>query len=405
MTRAVAIALGAVLLGCTTTDVLGTRAQSDSDTDSPVDLPNPLDERQQIPISEVNARLNAAFLQLFYGDPETEAVYRDQGDGTGFVEDVANQDVRTDSMAYGMLVTVQLDYRNEFDKLWSWTKEHMQSPSGASAGLLRWRCDLSGENCEPTAATDASSIIATSLLMAESRWGNAGAHDYEADGLALLEVMATIEQRNGGVVDGVVNCFDVDAALPRYDSARNVKETPVDYLMPAFYEIWARRDPARAGLWRRMADNARSLLSRVSDPVTGLLPEAVTYDGVPVPGRDAYRVTTSRTYLNLALDQIWDGPYDWIVEQNERRLDFFLGVGVDAYVAEYTLDGTPLVNFNGTAHRALVALAAGTSENPAHDVFLEALLDEPIPTGDLRYYSGMLYMLSLLVLSGQMTPP
>ena len=32
------------------------------------------------------------------------------------------------------------------------------------------------------------------------------------------------------------------------------------------------------------------------------------------------------------------------------------------------------------------------------------MLDEPVPTGSFRYYDGMLYMISLLVLSGQMTP-
>ena len=35
----------------------------------------------------------------------------DEGDDTGYVEDIYHEDVRTDSMAYGMLVTVQLDQR------------------------------------------------------------------------------------------------------------------------------------------------------------------------------------------------------------------------------------------------------------------------------------------------------
>jgi oligosaccharide reducing-end xylanase len=51
-----------------------------------------------------------------------------------------------------------------------------------------------------------------------------------------------------------------------------------------------------------------------------------------------------------------------------------------------------------------VALAAGTSESEDYDVFIDALLAEPIPEGTFRYYDGMLYMLSLLVLSGQLTP-
>jgi oligosaccharide reducing-end xylanase len=92
------------------------------------------------------------------------------------------------------------------------------------------------------------------------------------------------------------------------------------------------------------------------------------------------------------------------VEDNERRLDFFLGQGVDTYVSQYTLAGEPLVTFNTAAHLSLVALAAGTSESEDYDVFIDALLAEPIPEGTFRYYDGMLYMLSLLVLSGQLTP-
>lgn len=408
----VLIGAAALLSACTSVDVLGAREQTSEVREPPGPsepggtggLRNVLEERQRIPISQVNARLNDAFLQLFFGDPETEAVFFDQGDGTAYIQDIANGDVRTDSMAYGMLVTVQLDHREVFDKLWGWAKQHMLSSSGSSAGLLRWRCDTSGESCASTAATDASSIIATTLLMAETRWGAAGTHDYERDALALLDAMVAIEERNGGVVDGVVNCFDGEAALPRLSSRSPEQETAVDYLMPAFYEVWSRHDQERSALWKRAAENARELLSQVAHPETGLLPEIVSHSGEPDPERDDYRTTTARTLLNLTLDHLWFGPFDWVVEQNERRLDFFLEQGLDDYVSEYTIAGEALVPFNTAAHRSLVALAAGTSKSSEHDVFLEVLLDEPVPAGSFRYYDGMLYMLSLLVLSGQMTP-
>lgn len=407
----VLIGAGALLSACSSVDVLGAREQTGEirdpgqpDPADSEDLPNVLEDRYQVPISQVNARLNDAFLQLFFGDPETEAVFFDQGDGTGYIQDIANGDVRTDSMGYGMLVTVQLDHREVFDELWAWTKRYMRSPSGPSEGLLRWRCDTSGENCDASAATDSSSIIVTSLFMAETRWGDAGAHDYGQDAVDLLDAMVGIEARNGGIVDGVVNCFDVSSGLSRVDSMSPEQETAVDYLMPAFYEVWARHDTARAELWERAVESSRDLLSRVSHPSTGLLPEMVSHAGEPIPEHDVYRTTTSRTLFNLALDHLWFGPHDWVVEQNQRRLDFFLREGVDTYVAEYTTDGEALVPFNTAAHRSLVALAAGTTSGGDYDVFVERLLDEPVPSGAFRYYDGMIYMLSLLVLSGQMTP-
>lgn len=410
MKRLVLLAATLLLTGCVSVDVLGARPEEAQAEPEPIpgepggqDLPNVLEERQRIPLSQVKAQLNDAFRQLFFGDPETEAVFFPQGDGTGYIQDIAHGDVRTDSMAYGMLVTVQLDQRDVFDELWAWAKRHMMSSSGASMGLLRWRCDTSGQNCAMSSATDASSIIATTLLLAERRWGSAGAHEYELDGLALLEALTAIEERNGGVVDGVVNCFDPDTGLPRTSSMMSASEAPVDYLMPAFYEIWARHDVARAAYWRGAAADARALLSQIDHPTTGLLPEVVTHEGTPVPDQDAYRLTTGRALLNMALDHLWFGPHPWVVEQNERRLDFFLEEGVDSYVAEYTVEGEPLIDYNTPSHRSLVAVAAGTTSDERYNVFLERLLEEPIPTGHHRYYDGMLYILSLLVLSGQMT--
>lgn len=410
MKRLVLLAAAALLTGCVSVDVLGARPDEAGEEPEPIPnepgepkLPNVLEERQRIPLSQVKAQLNDAFRQLFFGDPETEAVFFPQGDGTGYIQDIAHGDVRTDSMAYGMLVTVQLDQRDVFDELWAWTKRYMMSSSGTSAGLLRWRCDRSGQNCAPSNATDASSIIATTLLLAERRWGNAGAHDYEQDGLALLEALVAIEERNGGVVDGVCNSFDPATGLPRTSSLQPAAEVPVDYLMPAFYELWALHDVARATHWKRVASDARALLSQVAHPITGLLPEIITHRGEPVPDHDAYRLTTGRALLNMALDHLWFGPHSWVVEQNERRLDFFLGEGVDTYVAEYTVEGEPLIDYNTPAHRSLVAVSAGTTSDERYNVFLERLLEEPIPTGHHRYYDGMLYILSLLVLSGQMT--
>ncbi len=382
----------------------GTTGDSTTGSDPEPELPNLLEERQDIPIDEVNAMVNDAFNQLFFGNPTTQAVFVDEHNGTAYIKDIANGDVRTDSMAYGLLTTVQLNQREIFDKLWAWAKMHMMPTTGPHAGLLFWRCNTDGSNCVKEAATDAMSTIASTLWMAESRWGKAGSHSYHDDATALLDVMTGAEERNGGIVDGVVNCFNVEAGYPRHGSQHDEEETPVDYLMPAFYEVWARRDTKRSALWQTMAENARELLSKVSAPRTGLYPEVVTYDGDPVPGADTYVATTSRTLFNLTLDYLWTSQEAWIVEQNERLLDFFLLEGVDDYVAEYRLDGFPLRNYNTAAHRSLVALAAGTTSDSKYDVFLEELLSEKIPAGPYRYYDGMLYMLSLMVLSGQMTP-
>lgn len=410
MTRTTVFALlGATLsLGCSSLDVVGVRQGASSDGAAPQtgdELPNLLEEREAVPLTQVNAQLNAAFLQLFFGDPQTEAVFRDLGDGTGYIEDINNSDVRTDSMGYGLLVTVALDQREVFDQLWAWTKQHMMFPSGASSGLLRWRCDTDGSSCADSAATDSSSVIVTALLIASRRWTTGSAHDYRTDALSLLEAMATIEERAGSRAEGIVNSFDFAASLPRFGSKSEEQQVPLDYLMPAFYSVWAEFDASRAEDWTQMAARSREILARAADEKTGLLPEWVTYEGSPVTGRGDYRSTTSRVFLNAALDHLWHGPTPGILDGNTRALDFFLQEGIEKYAAEYTIDGRPLVSYNTVGHRSLVALAAGMSGDSKYDVFLQDLLAQPIPSGDFRYYEGMLYMLSLLTLSGQMTPP
>lgn len=36
----------------------------------------------------------------------------------GYIEDILNNDVRTEGMSYGMMIAVQLDKKTEFDRLW-----------------------------------------------------------------------------------------------------------------------------------------------------------------------------------------------------------------------------------------------------------------------------------------------
>ena len=70
---------------------------------------------------EVQARVDAAYKQLFHGDPQTQAIAFAAGSNANgplmYVTDWANHDVRTEGMSYGMMITVQLDKKAEFDAL------------------------------------------------------------------------------------------------------------------------------------------------------------------------------------------------------------------------------------------------------------------------------------------------
>ena len=68
---------------------------------------------------EIKAKIDAAYKQLFHGDPQTQAIAFAAGRNANgplmYVTDWANHDVRTEGMSYGMMITVQLDKKAEFD--------------------------------------------------------------------------------------------------------------------------------------------------------------------------------------------------------------------------------------------------------------------------------------------------
>ena len=42
-----------------------------------------------------------------------------------YIEDTGNHDARTEGMSYGMMMCVQMDRKEEFDRLWKWAKTYM----------------------------------------------------------------------------------------------------------------------------------------------------------------------------------------------------------------------------------------------------------------------------------------
>jgi oligosaccharide reducing-end xylanase len=72
---------------------------------------------------EIHDKIDAAYRQLFHGDPQTQAIAFAAGSNANgplmYVTDWANHDVRTEGVSYGMMITVQLDKKAEFDAIWN----------------------------------------------------------------------------------------------------------------------------------------------------------------------------------------------------------------------------------------------------------------------------------------------
>jgi len=95
----------------------------------------------------------------------------------------------------------------------------------------------------------------------------------------------------------------------------------------------------------------------------------------------------------------------WAKDPRERELSdriqaFFAAKGMDTYGNLYTLAGEQLAGSHSTGLIATNAAASLAAANPRAKDFVLALWNSPIPSGPYRYYDGMLYLLSLLHVSG-----
>ena len=61
------------------------------------------------PDVEVQAKIDAAWDHLFYGDDDSQRVYYPVGEDMAYIQDIGNGDVRSEGMSYGMMIAVQLD--------------------------------------------------------------------------------------------------------------------------------------------------------------------------------------------------------------------------------------------------------------------------------------------------------
>ena len=139
--------------------------------------------------SEIADKIAATFAQLFHGDPAREAIYFPVGADQAYVRDILHDDIRTEGIGYGMMIAVQLDKRDEFDRLWRFATTTLMYQSGPNQGYFRSVCDgLAGAvTCvDPFGFQQ----FLMGLIFAHDRWGSAsGPIDYQTDALALLTVM------------------------------------------------------------------------------------------------------------------------------------------------------------------------------------------------------------------------
>jgi oligosaccharide reducing-end xylanase len=350
---------------------------------------------------EVQQKLNTTWQHLFYGDDESQRVYYPVGADMAYILDVASGDVRTEGMSYGMMIAVQMNKKEEFDRLWTWVRTHMYQSEGPYRGYFVWRCAPDGRKLDSRPAPDGEIWFATALLFAAHRWGNErGIFNYHNEAQRILDIMIHKDDEHTGLATSMFNRENKLVVL--FPGGRQATLTNPSYHLPAYYELWSRWAERDNDFWAEAARASRAFLRRAAHPQTGLMPNYSTFDGTPTidPEHKQFRFDAWRTLSNVAVDYAWFGADPWQVEQSNRVLQFFLSQGVDTFVNQYTLDGKPLSRDRSPGLLAMTAVAALAADRQYGEPFVREFWSTPVPSGESRYYDGMLYMLGLLHASG-----
>ncbi|MBB6730018.1 xylanase [Cohnella sp. CBP 2801] len=348
--------------------------------------------------ADIAARIEDTWHQLFEGDEETRIYYEAEPD-MGYLLDTGNLDVRTEGMSYGMMMAVQLDRRDVFDRIWRWTRKYMYMTEGENAGYFAWSCDPDGTRRSNGPAPDGEEFFAMALLFASHRWGD-GAEPLDYGRQARQLLRDCLHKGENG--DGH-SMWNPDNKLIKF--IPNCEFSDPSYHLPHFYELFALwADPADRAFWREAAAASRAYLHKSCHPRTGLAPEYAFYDGTPNDERgygkffsDSYRVAA-----NLGLDWEWFRADPWQCEAAERIQAFFADKEPADY-RRYTIAGEPFdeLSLHPVGLLATNAAASLAASGPAAEATVRRFWNTPVRTGVRRYYDNCLYLFAMLALSGR----
>jgi endoglucanase len=259
------------------------------------------------------------------------------GDGRVVRRDQGGDTV-SEGQAYALLLSVAIGDRGRFDRVWGWTRAHLQRRDG----LLAWRW-AGGQVTDEQPATDADLDTARALAVAARRWGDAGyAHAARRLRDAILREETVASGGNPVLVAG--------------PWARAPRMTNPSYFSPRAAELLAgegptaRRDPRWAGVARSSRRLARKLVAGGLPPDWAHLAPTTISPASPPGTADPPRYGYDAVRLPLRFAESCDPADRAIAARLWPRLRADPGVPIRS------LDGTPVAG--GTSPAAFAGAAA-----------------------------------------------
>jgi oligosaccharide reducing-end xylanase len=309
-----------------------------------------------------DAKIAAAWSQLFNPSGANTIYYNGPGTGEAYVEDIADNAVRSEGQSYGMMIAVQLNHQPEFDALWTFVKNHMWK-----GNTISWQTSTAGAVTGSGGAPDGDEWFAAALVFAHYRWGDtSGKYNYGTEAQKTLDLVRTTD-------------ISPTQFLVRYFTGSDSNGTDASYMLPAFYQTWACFDTANADFWNKVLTTTRAWLQTAAG-TTGNIGDQSSFAGATTnsSGDDKLRIVAN-----------------FMSDYNFFNADPFEATYASEYatwVSSHSNGSTAMTACNGLLGFGLPA-ATGKP-------FVQKLWSAAIPTGVYRYYDGALYTIALLHVSG-----
>ncbi len=352
---------------------------------------------------ETKKRLEEIRQEYFFGD---DKVYFNSGEDMGYIMDTGNYDARTEGMSYGMMLCVQLDMQEEFNRIWKWSKTFMYMSEGYGEGYFAWSCATDGTKNANGPAPDGEEYYAMALFFASKRWGDGeGIFEYSKEAKEILSAMVHKGSERIGAP-----MFNNDNHQILFVPGSDY--TDPSYHLPHFYEFfaeWAYEEDR--DFFKEAARVSREYLVKACHPQTGFSAEYAEFDGSPMSRplpwtkdrHDWFYSDSYRTVANIALDYLWFGKDEGQLKACENIQQFLLEDYLKNDFHIYEIDGTVAAPSALHPVGLLATVAETTIVTGVNDIskqWLEGFYKTPLRKGERRYYDNCLYFFAFLALSG-----
>ncbi|ALA57435.1 glycosyl hydrolase family 8 [Nitrospira moscoviensis] len=267
----------------------------------------------------------------------------------------------SEGQGYAMLRAVWSGDRATFDRVWTWTNQHLQIRQD-KLFAWKWKDQVVSAN----SATDADTDIALALILAARRFDH---QPYEREALAILTSIWDVDLLH---VDGHV--YVTAGNWARHEEAPVIH---VAYLAPYAYEVFASVDPGHP--WRQVIADSYALLHWLYDEERVALPPELVYWNKttqrlslrhPKSGRIAdFSYDAFPIFWRVAQDVRWFGRAEGPLRQ--AMLAFFEREwkAQGRFLDRYQVDGTPRSSLEALPLYATVqALALETDPDLARRI-------------------------------------